>query len=330
MQRRLPIYDKAQESHYNLISALHKALRGSDVDAALYWLARMLEGGEDPRFIARRLVRFASEDIGMADPAALVQALAAWETYERLGSPEGELALVQCVVYLGSAPKSNALYRAEGAACRLARTTGSLMPPKHALNAPTRMMQDLGYGRGYVYDHDTDEAFADYLKRSQNSEENMRDDLKRNMLRDRVVEKLSGEVAVADDEIKKYYDENIARFKDREQIKASRILIRVPPNATDADKKKAKQKAQQVLTSAKKANADFAKLARENSGGPEASRDGDLSWLYRGRMPPEFDNVAFGLRVKSRRERPNGPRSAYPHPRPRARNGRTCTHRRQS
>jgi putative ATPase len=160
VQRRRPLYDKSQEGHYNLISALHKALRGSDVDAALYWLARMLEGGEDPRFIARRLVRFASEDIGMADPDALVQALAAWETFERLGSPEGELALVQCVVYLGSAPKSNALYRAEGAARRLARATGSLMPPKHALNAPTRMMRELGYGTEYIYDHDTEEGFA--------------------------------------------------------------------------------------------------------------------------------------------------------------------------
>ncbi len=160
VQRRRPLYDKSQEGHYNLISALHKALRGSDVDAALYWLARMLEGGEDPRFIARRLVRFASEDIGMADPDALVQALAAWETFERLGSPEGELALVQCVVYLGSAPKSNALYRAEAASRRLARATGSLMPPKHALNAPTRMMRDLGYGTGYIYDHDTEEGFS--------------------------------------------------------------------------------------------------------------------------------------------------------------------------
>jgi putative ATPase len=160
LQRRRPVYDKGQESHYNLMSALHKALRGSDVDAALYWLARMLEGGEDPRYIARRLVRFAVEDVGMADPAALQQALAAWQAYERLGSPEGDIALVQGVVYLGSAPKSNALYRAEAAARRLAQASGSLMPPAHALNAPTQVMREIGYGRGYIYDHDTEAAFA--------------------------------------------------------------------------------------------------------------------------------------------------------------------------
>jgi putative ATPase len=160
VQRRMPLYDKAQEGHYNLISALHKALRGSDTDAALYWLARMLAGGEDPRYIARRLVRFAAEDVGLAEPQALVQALAAWDAYERLGSPEGELALVQCVVFLGTAPKSNALYRAQGAAMRLARETGSLMPPKHILNAPTKLMKDLGYGRGYEYDHDAPDAFS--------------------------------------------------------------------------------------------------------------------------------------------------------------------------
>ncbi|MEX0814822.1 MAG: replication-associated recombination protein A [Dongiaceae bacterium] len=160
VQRRAPLYDKAQEGHYNLISALHKSLRGSDADAALYWLARMLAGGEDPRYIARRLVRFAVEDIGLADPAALVQALAAWETYERLGSPEGELGLAQCVIYLGTAPKSNAAYRAFGGAMQAARETGSLMPPKHILNAPTRLMRDLGYGAGYAYDHDADEAFS--------------------------------------------------------------------------------------------------------------------------------------------------------------------------
>ncbi|MEE8392771.1 MAG: replication-associated recombination protein A [Rhodospirillales bacterium] len=160
VQKRAPLYDKAQEGHYNLISALHKSLRGSDTDAALYWLARMMAGGEDPRYIARRLVRFASEDVGLADPDALVQALAAWETYERLGSPEGELALVQCVAYLGSAPKSNALYRAEGAAARAARETGSLTPPKHILNAPTGLMKELGYGKGYEYDHDTEEGFS--------------------------------------------------------------------------------------------------------------------------------------------------------------------------
>ena len=160
VQRRMPLYDKAQEGHYNLISALHKSLRGSDTDAALYWLARMIEGGEDPRYIARRLVRFASEDIGLAEPQALIQALAAWEAYERLGSPEGELALVQCVIFLGSAPKSNAAYKAQGAALRLARETGSLMPPKHILNAPTRLMRDLGYGEGYAYDHDAPEGFS--------------------------------------------------------------------------------------------------------------------------------------------------------------------------
>lgn len=160
VQRRMPLYDKAQEGHYNLISALHKSMRGSDTDAALYWLARMLEGGEDPRFIARRLVRFAVEDVGLAEPQALVQALAGWETYERLGSPEGELALIQVVVFLASAPKSNAAYRAEKASRRLARESGSLMPPKHILNAPTRLMGELGYGAGYVYDHHTPEGFS--------------------------------------------------------------------------------------------------------------------------------------------------------------------------
>ncbi len=160
VQHRMPIYDKGQESHYNLISALHKSLRGSDTDAALYWFARMMVGGEDPRYIARRLVRFASEDVGLADPQALVQALAAWDAYERLGSPEGELALVQCLIYLGSAPKSNAAYKAEAAARRAAREAGSLMPPLHIVNAPTRTMRDLGYGKGYEYDHDTPEGFS--------------------------------------------------------------------------------------------------------------------------------------------------------------------------
>jgi putative ATPase len=160
VQRRAPLYDKAQEGHYNLISALHKSLRGSDTDAALYWLARMLAGGEDPLYIARRMVRFAAEDIGLADPDALHQALAAWDTYERLGSPEGELALAQCVIYLGTAPKSNAGYSAFGAAMRAAKETGSLMPPKHILNAPTRLMKQLGYGKGYAYDHDTAEGFS--------------------------------------------------------------------------------------------------------------------------------------------------------------------------
>jgi putative ATPase len=160
VQRRAPLYDKSQEGHYNLISALHKSLRGSDTDAALYWLARMLEGGEDPIYILRRLTRAAAEDIGLADPQALVQALAAWDAYDRLGSPEGDLAVAQLVIYLASAPKSNAAYAAFGEARAMARETGSLMPPMHILNAPTRLMKDLGYGRGYVYDHGTEEGFS--------------------------------------------------------------------------------------------------------------------------------------------------------------------------
>jgi putative ATPase len=160
VQQRAPLYDKAQEGHYNLISALHKSLRGSDTDAALYWLARMLTGGEDPIYILRRLTRAAVEDIGLADPQAIAQALAAWDTYERLGSPEGELAVAQCVIYLATAPKSNAAYTAFGAAQEMARETGSLMPPMHILNAPTRLMRRLGYGKGYVYDHATEEAFS--------------------------------------------------------------------------------------------------------------------------------------------------------------------------
>ena len=160
VQRRAPLYDKAQESHYNLISALHKSLRGSDADAALYWLARMLAGGEDPNYIARRLVRFASEDVGLAEPGALPQTVAAWQAYERLGTPEGELALAQAVLYLATAPKSNAAYKALDAAMRTAKKSGSAMPPKHILNAPTQMMKDLGYSDGYVYDHETEEAFS--------------------------------------------------------------------------------------------------------------------------------------------------------------------------
>ncbi|WP_328413189.1 replication-associated recombination protein A [Streptomyces violaceus] len=165
IQQRAPLYDKAQEGHYNLISALHKSMRGSDPDAALYWLARMLDGGEDPLFVARRLARFASEDIGIADPHALQQALAAWDVYERLGSPEGELAIAQAVVYLATAPKSIAVYRGFNAAHRAARRTGSLMPPAHILNAPTRLMKDLGYGKDYQYDPDTPDGFsgADYF-----------------------------------------------------------------------------------------------------------------------------------------------------------------------
>jgi putative ATPase len=158
--RRVPLYDKSQEGHYNLISALHKSLRGSDVDAGLYWLARMLAGGEEPRYIARRLTRFAVEDVGLADPAALPQAIAAWEAYERLGSPEGELAIAQCVIYLAAAPKSNAAYKALGAAMKSAKADGSLMPPKHILNAPTSLMKDLGYGEGYAYDHNEADGFS--------------------------------------------------------------------------------------------------------------------------------------------------------------------------
>jgi putative ATPase len=160
VQRRAPLYDKSQEGHYNLISALHKSVRGSDPDASLYWLARMLDGGEDPRYIARRVVRMAVEDIGLADPTALTQALAAWETYERLGSPEGELAIAQAVLFMATAPKSNAGYVAYGEAQQAAKQSGSLMPPKHILNAPTRLMKDLGYGRGYAYDHDQEDAFS--------------------------------------------------------------------------------------------------------------------------------------------------------------------------
>ncbi|MEE8273212.1 MAG: replication-associated recombination protein A [Alphaproteobacteria bacterium] len=160
VQKRVPLYDKAQEGHYNLISALHKSLRGSDADAALYWLARMLAAGEDPLYIARRLIRFASEDVGLADPQALVQAVAAKDAYDFIGSPEGELALAQCVLYLATSPKSNAAYRALDGAMRSAREHGSLMPPRHILNAPTRLMKELGYGEGYAYDHDTAQGFS--------------------------------------------------------------------------------------------------------------------------------------------------------------------------
>ncbi len=159
-QKRPLIYDKTQDEHYNLISALHKSLRGSDVQAGLYWFARMLEGGEDPRYLARRLIRFASEDIGMADPQALEQAMAALRAYEMLGSPEGELAIAQSVVYLATAPKSNALYTAYKTVRRDAREHGSLMPPKHILNAPTKMMKEHGYGKDYAYDHDAEDGFS--------------------------------------------------------------------------------------------------------------------------------------------------------------------------
>lgn len=160
LMRRAAKYDKSGEEHYNLISALHKSVRGSDPDAALYWFARMLEGGEDPRFLARRITRMAVEDIGLADPQAEAVCLDGWQTYERLGSPEGELALAQAVVYLALAPKSNAVYTAYKAARAAARETGSLMPPKHILNAPTKMMKEIGYGSGYAYDHDADDGFS--------------------------------------------------------------------------------------------------------------------------------------------------------------------------
>lgn len=156
LQKRAPSYDKDRDGHYNLISALHKSLRGSDPDAALYWTARMLTAGEDPLYIIRRLVRFASEDIGLADPEAIHQALAAKDAYDFLGSPEGELQIAQAVLYLATAPKSNAAYRAEKAAKRAAKTTGSLVPPAHILNAPTKLMKDIGYGKNYTYDHDTE------------------------------------------------------------------------------------------------------------------------------------------------------------------------------
>lgn len=162
---RAPLYDKSSDEHYNLISALHKSMRGSDPDASLYWLSRMLLGGEDPLYVARRLIRFACEDVGMADPNALSVALSAWESYERLGSPEGEIAIAQAVVYLASAPKSISVYRGFNRAWRLAKETGSLMPPAHILNAPTRLMKDLGYGAGYQYDPDLEDGFsgADYF-----------------------------------------------------------------------------------------------------------------------------------------------------------------------
>ncbi len=160
LMKRAAQYDKSGDAHYNLISALHKSVRGSDPDASLYWLARMLEGGEDPRYLARRLTRMAVEDIGLADPQAVTLCLAAWETYERLGSPEGELALAEAIAYLALAPKSNAVYAAWGAARAEAKRTGSEPPPKHILNAPTRLMKEQGYGKGYAYDHDAEDGFS--------------------------------------------------------------------------------------------------------------------------------------------------------------------------
>ena len=155
-----PVYDKVRYGHYNLISAVHKSLRGSDVDAALYWVARMVAAGEDPKYIFRRLTRFAVEDVSMADPNAVTQAIACWDTYERLGSPEGDLALMQLTVYLATAPKSAGVYKAMHKAFDLAKKTGSLMPPKHILNAPTKLMKELGYNRGYVYDQDLEDGFS--------------------------------------------------------------------------------------------------------------------------------------------------------------------------
>ncbi|QLC24730.1 replication-associated recombination protein A [Parasphingopyxis algicola] len=160
LHRRVPVYDKDREGHYNLISALHKAMRGSDPQASLYYLARMLVAGEEPLYVLRRITRFASEDIGLADPQALIQCLAAKDAYEFLGSPEGELAIVQACLYCATAPKSNAAYKAQKAAWKSARETGSLMPPKNILNAPTRLMKDVGYGKGYAYDHERDDAFS--------------------------------------------------------------------------------------------------------------------------------------------------------------------------
>ncbi len=160
VQKRAPLYDKGDDAHYNLISALHKSVRGSDVNAALYWFSRMLDGGEDPRYIARRMVRMAVEDISLADPQAMQICLAAWDTFERLGSPEGELALSQALIYLATAPKSNGNYMAYKAARKSAAEYGSLMPPKHILNAPTKFMKQIGYGEGYQYDHDTENAFS--------------------------------------------------------------------------------------------------------------------------------------------------------------------------
>jgi len=160
LHRRMPVYDKDREGHYNLISALHKALRGSDPQAALYYMARMLVAGEEPLYILRRLVRFASEDVGLADPQALIQCLAAKDAYDFLGSPEGELAIVQACLYLATAPKSNAAYKAQKAAWKSARETGSLMPPANILNAPTKLMKDIGYGQNYAYDHDAEGGFS--------------------------------------------------------------------------------------------------------------------------------------------------------------------------
>lgn len=160
VQHRAPVYDKDREGHYNLISALHKSLRGSDTDAALYWAARMIEGGEDPLYLLRRLTRFAMEDVSLADPQALPMAVAAWDAYERLGSPEGDIAIAELIIYLGTAPKSNSAETAWNHALKAAKEFSSLTPPAHILNAPTKLMKEIGYGKGYVYDHDTPEGFS--------------------------------------------------------------------------------------------------------------------------------------------------------------------------
>jgi putative ATPase len=160
LQRRVAVYDKDREGHYNLISALHKSIRGSDPQASLYYLARILVAGEEPLFVLRRLIRAAVEDVGLADPQALVQCIAAKDAYDFLGSPEGELAIVQACLYLATAPKSNAAYTAQKAAWRSAKVTGSLMPPQNMLNAPTRLMKEIGYGKGYAYDHEAEDGFS--------------------------------------------------------------------------------------------------------------------------------------------------------------------------
>ena len=197
VQRRAPVYDKGQDGHYNLISALHKAVRGSDPDAALYWFARMLAGGEDPMFLARRLVRMAVEDIGLADPHALIQANAARDAYHMLGTPEGELALAQTVIYLATAPKSNGVYVAYKGAMRSARDSGSLMPPKHILNAPTRLMKAEGYGAGYDYDHDAEDGFSgqDYFPEEIGTPDLLRSPRPRLRARDPQTPGLLGETA---------------------------------------------------------------------------------------------------------------------------------------
>ena len=160
IRSRAPVYDKGRDGHYNLISAVHKSLRGSDVDAALYWVARMIVSGEDPKYLLRRMTRFAVEDVSLADPNAITQAIACWETYDRLGSPEGDLAIFQLAAYLATAPKSVGVYKAMYAAKDAARRTGSLMPPKHILNAPTKLMKQLGYNEGYEYDPDCEDGFS--------------------------------------------------------------------------------------------------------------------------------------------------------------------------